>query len=46
MRSFEKQYPNISAWVHEGQVRIGYNDYDDVFLRVKDARGQFGHHLK
>ena len=39
MSSFEKQYPNISAWVHEGQVRIGYNDYDDVFLRVTDAGG-------
>jgi hypothetical protein len=39
MPSFEKQYPNISAWVHDGQVEIGYGDYDDVFLRVMDAGG-------
>lgn len=37
--SFEKQYPNISAWVQDGQVEIGYGDYDDVFLRVTDAGG-------
>jgi hypothetical protein len=39
MPSFEKQYPNISAWVQDGQVEIGYGDDDDVFLRVTDAGG-------
>ena len=39
MQSFEKQYPNISAWVQDGQVTIGYDDYDDAFLRVTDAGG-------
>lgn len=39
MPSFEKQYPHISAWVQDGQVEIGYSDYDDVFLRVTDAGG-------
>ena len=39
MAAFEKQYPNISAWVYDGQIEIGYSDYDDVFLRVTDAGG-------
>ena len=39
MQSFEKQYPNIAAWVQDGEIRIGHNDYDDVFLRVIDAGG-------
>jgi hypothetical protein len=39
MQSFEKQYPNISAWVHNGEIRIGYSDYDNVFLRVIDEGG-------
>ena len=39
MKSFEKQYPNISAWVVDGQIEIGYGEYDDVFLRVIDAGG-------
>ena len=39
MQSFEQQYPNISAWVQDGEIRIGYNDYDNVFLRVIDPGG-------
>lgn len=39
METFEKQYPNISAWVYDGQVQIGYSDYDNSFLQVTDAGG-------
>ena len=39
MHSFEKRFPNISAWVQDGQVEIGYGEYDDVFLRVTDTGG-------
>ena len=39
MKSFDEKYPYIAAWVQDGTVEIGYNDYDDVFLRVTDAGG-------
>lgn len=39
MGKFEKQYPHIAAWVQDGQIEIGYSDYDDVFLRVIDEGG-------
>ena len=37
--SFEKEYPNISAWVQDGQIEIGYREFDDTFLRVIDEGG-------
>ena len=39
MESFDDKYPFIAAWVQDGTVEIGYNDYDDVFLRVIDPGG-------
>jgi hypothetical protein len=39
MKSFNEIYPYIAAWVQDGTIEIGYNDYDDVFLRVIDAGG-------
>lgn len=39
MKSFDEKYPYIAAWVRDGLVEIGYNDYDDVFLRVIDPGG-------
>jgi hypothetical protein len=39
MKTFDEKYPYIAAWVQDGTIEIGYNDYDDVFLRVIDAGG-------
>ena len=39
MKSFDEKYPYIAAWVQDGTIEIGNNDYDDVFLRVIDAGG-------
>ena len=39
MESFEDKYPFIAAWVQDGTIEIGYNDYDDVFMRVIDPGG-------
>ena len=39
MKSFEEKYPYISAWVLDGQIEIGYGEYDDVFIRVIDPGG-------
>jgi hypothetical protein len=39
MKSFDEKYPYIAAWVRDGTIEIGYNDYDDVFLRVIDPGG-------
>ena len=34
MKAFDEKYPHSAAWVRDEIVEIGYNDYDDVFLRV------------
>ena len=39
MKLFEEKYPYISAWVLDGQIEIGYGEYDDVFIRAIDAGG-------
>lgn len=39
MKTFEEKYPHISAWVLDGQIEIGYGEYDDVFIRAIDAGG-------
>jgi hypothetical protein len=39
MKSFNDKYPYIVSWVRDGLVEIGYNEYDDAFLRVIDAGG-------
>jgi hypothetical protein len=39
MKTFDEKYPYISAWVQDGNIEIGYSDYDDVFLRAIDAGG-------
>lgn len=38
MKSFEEKYLYISAWVLDGQIEIGYGEYDDVFIRAIDGR--------
>jgi hypothetical protein len=39
MQNFDEKYPHVSAWVQDGNIEIGHNDYDKVFLRVMDAGG-------
>lgn len=39
MKSFEELYPNISAWVYNGEIRIGCDECDPAFLRVNDVGG-------
>lgn len=39
MSSFEEKYPYISTWVQDGRIEVGYEEYDDVFLRAIDAGG-------
>ena len=39
MKTFDEKYPYITAWVQDGTIEIGYNDYDAVFLRAIDAGG-------
>lgn len=39
MKSFDEKYPYIAAWVQDGSIEIGHNDYDGVFLRVMDEGG-------
>lgn len=39
MKSFEEKYPYVSAWVLDGQIEIGYGEYDDVFIRAIGAGG-------
>ena len=33
------KYPNIWAWVQDGRIEIGYNDYTDAFLYAMDEGG-------
>ena len=39
MSSFDEKYSYISAWVQDGQIEVGYGEYDDVFLRAIDSGG-------
>ena len=39
MKSFDEKYPYIADWVRDGTIEIGYNDYDNVYLRVIDIGG-------
>ena len=39
MKSFDEKYPYIAAWVRDGTIEIGYNDQDNVYLRVIDLGG-------
>jgi hypothetical protein len=36
---FEKKYPNISRWVDDGIIEIGYQPETDSFIRVIDEGG-------
>ncbi len=38
---FDKNYPNIAAWVQQGSIEIGYtySGYENTFLRVLDEGG-------
>lgn len=37
--SFEEQYPNIAAWVKDGWIEIGRDDYSRSLVRVLDIGG-------
>jgi hypothetical protein len=39
MPTFEEKYPHISAWILDGRISIGCDDYDPMFLRVIDPGG-------
>jgi hypothetical protein len=37
--SFETRYPNIAAWVQDGWIEIGRDDYSQSFVRALDIGG-------
>ncbi len=37
--SFAASYPNIAAWVRDGWVEIGRDDYSRSFVRALDVGG-------
>lgn len=37
--SFEEQYPNIAAWVKDGWIELGRDDYSRSLVRVLDIGG-------
>ena len=37
--SFEERYPNITAWVQDGWIELGQDDYSRSFVRVLDIGG-------
>lgn len=37
--SFEARYPNIAAWVQDGWIEIGRDDYSHSFVRALDIGG-------
>lgn len=39
MKTFDEKYPYIAWWVKDSSIEIGYNDYDDVFIRAMDSGG-------
>jgi hypothetical protein len=39
MTTFDEQYPNIAAWVQDGWIEIGQDDFSESFIRVLDEGG-------
>ena len=37
--SLEARYPNIAAWVQDGWIEIGRDDYSRSFVRALDIGG-------
>ncbi len=37
--TFEAHYPNIAAWVQDGWIEIGRDDYSRSFVRALDIGG-------
>ena len=37
--SFAARYPNIAAWVQDGWIEIGRDDYSRSFVRALDIGG-------
>jgi hypothetical protein len=37
--SLETRYPNIAAWVQDGWIEIGRDDYSRSFVRALDIGG-------
>lgn len=37
--SFEEQYPNIAAWVKDGWIELGRDDFSRSLVRVLDIGG-------
>ena len=36
---FEERYPNIAAWVQDGWIEMGSDDYSRSFVRALDIGG-------
>ncbi len=39
MNTFDEQYANIAAWVQDGWIEIGQDDFSRSFIRVLDIGG-------
>ena len=37
--SFDQRYPNIAAWVQDGWIELGQDDFSHSFIRVLDIGG-------
>lgn len=37
--SFAAHYPNVAAWVRDGWIEIGHDDYSRFFVRALDIGG-------
>jgi hypothetical protein len=37
--SFQARYPHIAAWVQDGRIEIGRDDYSRSFVRALDMGG-------
>lgn len=36
---FDERYPNVAAWVRDGWIEIGRDEYSRSFIRVLDIGG-------
>lgn len=36
---FDQRYPNIAAWVQDGWIELGHDDFSRSFIRVLDIGG-------
>ena len=38
-QDLKKKYPHLHNWLQDGQIELGYGEYDHVFIRITDAGG-------